>query len=429
MDSKPPKKKHNGLLSLLSLQGGIAEIGWVLGSPSIVLTYIAVAHDMPIILAGILTTVRRAGNMVVDIFAGDTVQFRRNKTRDLALSDLFLALCFLAAISSIVYGSLLVVTIGLLGAMLLIGLATEFQDIIYSDFIGDSLHSDDRTRLQYWVMGMGGLGAILIAWPLHRLMLEYPPLARHATMMYIATACLCASAFMLAVGRMVVSALRAPQVTDKPQTENKPQGMRGLWRRYRELAKAAWFRRFMAVRLMLQTVELSLPFFAILAALAHHESRHGLTALVISTALALLIAGPLWRALSHWSHGTVMIVACSMGAFSGLALVANHFLELVNTIWLHAAALFLVTIAVEGTTTAQSLFYLDIAPKRERVVGLAVSKSAVRIAAIIFTAFMATLAHMQHVVWAILFIALLNLATVCVCYWVTRTELPDKAPD
>ncbi|MCP4317171.1 MAG: hypothetical protein GY789_14445 [Hyphomicrobiales bacterium] len=119
-----------------------------------------------------------------------------------------------------------------------------------------------------------------------------------------------------------------------------------------------------------------------------------------------------------------MIAGCALGALSSLALVANHFLQLINTIYLHAAALFLVTVAAEGVATAQSLFYLDIAPKEDRIAGLAVSKSVVRLAAILFTACMAALAHMQHVVWAILFIATLNMATALVCYWATsNTDL------
>ena len=425
MDSLTPKKKNNRLLSLLSIQGGIANIGWVLGSPSIVITYIAVAHDIPIILAGILATVRKSGNMIVDIFAGDLAQHRANKTRDIAMADIVLAICFLIAISSIMYGTLWAVTIGLLFAMLCIGIASEIQGIIFSDYIGDTLQSNERTRLEYWVMGLGGIGAALFAWPVHWMMLEYPPLSRHSTMIFIATACFCASAFLLVTGRVWLTRWSATGASAQSGSEDKSDVREGLWTRYRNLARSSWFRKFMAVRLMLQSVELSLPFFAILAALAHHESRHGLTALVISSALALTVAGPLWRSLSSKSHGQVMIVACSIAAISGMTLVGNHFLQLVNTIYLHATALFLVMVAVEGVSTAQSLFYLDIAPRDQRVAGLAVSKSVVRTAAIIFTACMATLAHMQHVVWAILLIALLNIATAFICYWATSTTVHD----
>ncbi|MCP4317170.1 MAG: hypothetical protein GY789_14440 [Hyphomicrobiales bacterium] len=223
-------------MSLLSIQGGFANIGWTLGSPSVVLTYIAVAHEMPIILAGILTTVRRTGNMIVDIFAGDIAEERSNRTRDIALSDFVPAICFLVAIASIIYGTQLAITISLLAAMLCIGFAFKIQNIIFSDFIGDTLQSDERIRLEYWVMGLGGVGAILFSWPVHRLMLEYQPLSRHSTIILIATTCFCASAFLMVMSRQWLGKRKIVKAANDAQLANRTGGFKGLLARCRRLA-------------------------------------------------------------------------------------------------------------------------------------------------------------------------------------------------
>ena len=69
-----------------------------------------------------------------------------------------------------------------------------------------------------------------------------------------------------------------------------------------------------------------------------------------------------------------------------------------------------MTVAAEGVTNARSMYYLDIAPKRYRVPGLAVSKTIIRLAGLLVTTIMAAAAHMQHVLWAIAILAGLNLA-------------------
>ncbi len=421
-------KNESRMLSLLSVQGAFANIGWNMASPSVVLTYIAVAQDVPVFLAGLLITVRRIAYMAVDVFGGTFVETTQNSTRSMALADIMLAVFLLIAILSILSGSPLAITVALVAAMFGIGAASELQNILFNNFIGKTMHSESRTRMRYWAMGLGGVGTIMFAWPVHLLMSDAAPVSRHSTIVLIATGCFVMAGLLITSARRFTLAQAAPQQAQPKAKRNWKGELRKLVANYRLLAGTPWFRRFMAIRLSLQSVELALPFFAILAAFTNEDSARGITALIISSAIAVMVAGPLWRALSHVSNRAVLATGCVLAAVAGLTLVANHFLQLVGPTYLHAAALFIVTIASKGVVSARSLYFLDIAPDEQRVAGLTVSKSLVRIAAITFSALLAAVAHMQHVVWAILAIALLNLATAALCSALVKQAPPVPQP-
>ncbi len=415
--------KDKGVFSLLSAKGALLNVGWNLGSPSVVLSYMAIAHDVPVLLAGLLFTIRRSANMCVDFFGASFIESRQNRAVTVAATEIALAVCLLLAIGGLITGSPMVTTVALVLSMVGLGLASELQNILFNDYIGVSLASDKRTRMKYWAIGLGGAGTILLIWPLHLLMLDAAPLERHTTIVLLGIGCFFASAYlMVGVSRRMPYIIER-QATGHPRRSRWKQELAHLAENYRRLSTANWFRNFMTVRIMLQSVELSLPFFAILAALSSGASARGVTALIISSALAYCVSGPLWRAVSLESKRAVMITGCVMGASAGLMLVGNHFMGYpVNTIYLHSAALFMVTVAAEGVTSARSLYFLDIAPASDRISGLTVSKSLVRVAAVAASAGLAALAHMQHVVWAILAIALLNVLTAAICFALVKEE-------
>ena len=335
-----------------------------------------------------------------------------------------MAACLLIAILSVLSGSTLAITITLVATMFGLGIASELQSILFADFIGRNMQSESRTRMKYWGMGLGGVGTILLVWPIHVLILEAQPTFRHSTIVSIATACFLVSALLIFSVRKY--AALSDGLHESSKRQRWKQELRKRVSNYRLLADTPWFRKFMVVRLSLQSVELALPFFAILAAFTNEDSARGTTALlIISSALALTVAGPLWRLLSRASYRVVMVVGCILAALSGMLLVGNHFLQLFDPTYLHAAALFVVTVATRGVFSARSLYFLDIAPDEHRVAELTVSKSLVRIAAITFSALLAAVAHMQHVVWAIVAIAVVNLLAAGLCYVLasaTRSE-------
>ncbi|MEX3008503.1 MFS transporter [Hoeflea sp. TYP-13] len=428
---EPQESQHEKRnLSILFGQRALATMGWTMANPAVVLPYLAISLDVPVFLAGLLVSLRRSANLGVAVLGADFAAARINKKADISVTDFVLALCYVLAVASVISNSTIVVTVMFIVIVLLIGLTEEYQNLISWDFLADTLQSENRQRLMYTAMGIGGIGAIVFAWSAHFVMKEYPPLARHSTVIAIAVICFCVSAVSILLVR------EWKQQTDS--TDPKPGGRSRLqasreavasfFSSLRHLLSMPWFRRYVLIRMALQNVELSVPFFAILAAISHGASQKGLTALIISSAAALVIAGPVWRFVGRISNGAVMAGGAIMAALAGVVLIVNHYVQWADVTVVHSLTLFAVTVGVQGVSSARALYYMDIAPKEYRVSGLAVSKSVVRVAGIILAAFMAALAHMQHVTWAIALVAILNVCTAIFVFSVSGKPAHDVKP-
>jgi hypothetical protein len=406
VDNRDDEKRN---FTILRGQGTFNTIAWTMANPSVVISYLAISLDVPIIIAGLLVTFRQAACLVTALFGTPIAAQRAHKKVDLAATDMVVALCFVLALTAAAFGTSLIVTLAFIVAIVIIGLAGEYQSILNADFYGDILKSDSRNRLLYSVMTLGGAGTAALVLLSHRYFLDSPPFTRHAAVISIGIL-----SFVTASG--VVMLVREYSVAEKAQNTvsprktrfSFPQHIREIYGNFSLLIHMNWFRRYLVVRIALLTVEMSIPFYAILAALSHHGTPRGLTALVVSTALALCVAGPLWRAVGHLSTRNVMIAGALMAAAAGVLLFSNHFLPVIGSPYVHAVALFIVTIAVNGVSTARSLYYIDVAPKQYRVIGIGVSKVVVRIVGVGLSSILAAVAHLQHVVWAILIVALIN---------------------
>lgn len=422
-----PDEKRN--LSVLFGQRALQTIGWSMANPAVVLSYLAISMEMPILLAGLLVSVRRSGNVGVAVFGSGAAARLVNKKSVIAGTDFILALCSLVAIASVLTTSTLVVTAVFFFVVLMIGMVEEYQNLINWDFLADVLQSQNRQRLIYAAMGIGGTCTIAFTWGVHIATQEYPAFARHSAVVAIAVL----SFSIAALSVLQVRDLR--HATNDNHTRKKRRGYLQSARlafsdfvsKLRTLLPMPWFRRFLLIRLALQTVELSIPFFAILAAIEHGASHKGLTALIISSAAALMLAGPIWRSVGRLSNGMVMACGSLLAAASGAALVLNHYVPTVDNTIAHSAALFAVTLGVQGVTNARALYYLDAAPKADRVPGLAISKCVVKVWSVLLAAFMAALAHTQHVALAIALVSFLNLCTAIVVVSIAGREEPAAA--
>ncbi len=409
-DPDSTRSKHRNL-RVLAGQHGLNMAAWTMANPSVVLVYLAVSQDVPVFIAGMLVTVRNSANLLSALFGADRVASRSSQKADIAKTNLFIAACFLFAILTFLIGSVTVIAAALILIVACIGVAEQYQIMLKSDFVGDMLESEDRTRMTYVSLALGGAMAIGMTSLVHIGMDRYPRLTAHSTIIGIAVVFFCLSALTILLVREIIQtgskaereahAARATGSISESLTKFRDNTLR--------MMAMPWFRQFMAVRFTLMTIRLSVPFFAILAALTHSDTHRGLTAMVISTAVGFVVSGPLWAAASKISNRFVMLMGGLLAASCGLLLVVHHVFQIFNTVHVHAVTLFLVTVAAEGVTNARSLYYLDIAPKVYRVRGLAVSKTLIRATGIVVTTIMAAAAHMHHVVWAIALLAGLNL--------------------
>lgn len=410
-------------LPILTGQGAFAAMAWTMASPAVVLTFLAVSLDLPIFLAGLLAAIRHAAGTLSDIFLSGAVARTPRRKNAIAVADIAVGTCFMLVVAATVYGNKPLMIAAFILGIFIIGIIQEVKMLMITDLISDTLKSESRMRIHYIQMALGGVGAIALAVLAHELMKGSAPHLRHSVVVAIGAVCFIASALSM----MAISETSTPQKPAPEQKQAPNNRFSGFLADARSLFALPWFRRFLAVRLSFVIVGLSVPFFALIAADVHHTSARSLTALVVSSAAGMMVAAPLWRALNGYSNRAVMLAGTLMITLSGLILIIIHLAGHSHNIHLHAASLFVATVAVTGLSSARSLYFMDIAPKAQRVAALAVSKTIGRIAIIAFSAVAAAIAHTQDTVWAVVAITLASMTAAALCFAYVQTGVDEDA--
>ncbi|WP_171239669.1 MFS transporter [Ruegeria sp. HKCCA5491] len=409
-------------IPVLTGQSILSQVAWTLGSPSIVLPFLAVSLELPMFVAGALVSVRMVGSMISDVFLAQPISARERKKRGIAITEIAIGACLVVALVIAATGKVPLIAIAFVSAFFLIGLIEEIQSLMYTDLLGDHVQSKSRMIMHYLQLGVGGLGAIGLALLVHEITKENPPFSRHSAIIAVSVT------FFVLSGLSILAMSEGtsrPPISDQASAAKK----RKFTENFTDIAamfNEAWFRRYMIMRLPIVVVSLSVPFFALIAAEAHHTSAKGLTAMIISSASGYLVSAPLWQLVNMKSHRAVMVTGNLMVAVTGAALLSVHYLGVDHDVHLHAVALFIVTVAVTGISSARKLYFLDVAPKDQRVKGAAAIKSICRISGVILSAALAGIAHMHEVAWAILFIVIISLFAAIACYRVVvpRSKVP-----
>lgn len=416
---------HDRNLPLLTGQSTLATAAWMMASPSIVLTFLAVSLDMPVFLIGALVSIRQLASSLTDVFLFGAITRIQNRKRALSVTDLTLALCFGATIIVVLFGDKFQAMVVFVVCIFIMGIVDEFQQLLLTDFISDNLKSHARLKLRYAQMAFGGIFAVALTWAAHELTLELPPLHRHSIIVAIGVICFALSAFAVLAVKDFAERPSLPAVAKTPAYKTLTAYVSNAV----QMLEYGWFRKFVALRIVFSSVVLSVPFFSLISAEAHHASNKGLTALIISYALGYIVAGPLWGALNNVSHRLVMFSCAVLVGVSGAVLATMHFLDIDHDVRLHAVAIFTVSVAVRGIGAVLSLYYMDIAPKEQRVNGIAVARSFVRVAMICLSAALAAVAHLHETAWAIVFITLASFAAAIVSFFLTRKTEVGKAKE
>lgn len=403
---------------VLAGQSILSQVAWTLGSPSVVLPFLAVSLELPMFIAGALVSVRMVGSMISDVFLAYPIAARDRKKRAIAMTEVAIGACLILALLVASTGVVPVIGVAFVAAFFMIGLIEEIQSLMYTDLLGDQVRSKSRMIMHYLQLGVGGLGAIGLALLVHEITKENSPFSRHSAVIAVSVA------FFVLSGLSILMMSETAGPTDKKDTQGDKK--RKFLDNFTDIAAMfdqRWFRRYMVMRMPLVVVSLSVPFFALIAAEAHHASAKGLTAMIVSSASGYLVSAPLWQLVNMKSHRAVMVTGNLMVALTGGALLSVHFLGMDHDVHLHAIALFVVTVAVTGICSARKLYFLDVAPKDQRVKGAAAIKSICRISGVLLSAALAGVAHLHEVAWAIAFIVATSVFAAVACY---RVVVPSE---
>jgi hypothetical protein len=201
-------------------------------------------------------------------------------------------------------------------------------------------------------------------------------------------------------------------------------GLRQIRRGLSLIAQYPWFKRFLILRGLLLSVELTVPFYAIHAATLHGPTAHNLTTFVVALSIGKILAGQIWGRLLDRHNALVAIAGALLAATAGAVVLALDALGKPDAPFTHAFLFVPLAIAIEGVIQARYRWLSVMAPAKDRPAMAAFGSALLAFAGIVMALLLGAAGHLRDINTPLVCLILLNLAAAA---YVPRAFTVDKA--
>lgn len=358
----------------LNVGNGMAtKLADQLANPGLVLPWFLSALGAPASVVGFLTPVRRAGALLPQlIIAGQIRQFPVRKwfwVAGAALFGLFVLLMvptayFLAGVNA----SILIVILLGLGS-----LSRGVSSVAFKDVLAKTIPKGRRGILLASRATIGG-GLALVAGLILRTQVE----DQTSILPFLILVGLAGGLWLLGAG-LVLFIREEDGATEGGR--NPVQEARAGMNLLREVPG---FRQFVVSRGVLLSIELSLPFYALLARRSTDGGAADLGIFVIAASLSQVLSSPLWGRLADRSSRMVMILSAGLAMAAGvLASIIGNTSNLASSSFAFAVPVMMVGFAIAGVRLGRKTYLVDGAPELERPLYVAVSNTIIGVLTLI----------------------------------------------
>lgn len=401
-----PAERWN--FATLLVQGVSRRVANELSSEKLVLPFLYTALGGAVLFAGLFTPVIVVARLLAQLFGARLVELTRQGKRFLAASTVLTAavlVCLAGFRGDLPTAWLPVVFVA---ASVVLGMGNGFGALVVQDMIGRVLGERSRINLLF-AIGAGSGFLVIVATVLSQLVTGFGSSAEaaadHVHLIWT-------SAGILAVSTLAALAVRespraVPAATPDPAGESY---IGSLYASSRKVLDLAWFRRFVLARVLFMSVEMMMPFFAVHAATYHANTAPSLSMFVIAVSLGMIGGGLVWPHVSKRSIQLVLSLASLVAGLAAVLALVNHVVEGVQSPYLHAAMIFCLAFATQGTLDGSTAYVVGSTTDEERPYCIAISNLAAAIVGIGLALGAGTISQFRGVIVGIMVMAVLNLA-------------------
>jgi MFS family permease len=345
--------------------GALTKLGDQLADPSLVLAWFLDAIGASGLLIGWLTPVRRAGALLPQLIVSG--QLRRFKKRRwfwmLGGAGFGLALILMVP-------AVLVLPNSVAGwsVIFLLGVGSVFRGIssvAFKDVLAKTIPQGKRGSLLATRATIGGVLALAAGLVLRTLVKD-----QGARTPYFILLALAGSLWLVGVS-LVFFIKEEPGATSGSRNAFK-EAVAGL----QFLKSNANFRQFLIARSVLVSVELSMPFYILLARQVSGQGAGELGIFVVASSLARILSSPLWGRLADHGSRKVLIWSSAIAVLSGVLLLGFSRLSgQVGPTIVMALPVLLVGIAIAGVRLGRKTYLVDAAPSEQRPLYIALTNT------------------------------------------------------
>lgn len=388
-------------------QGTFTMVGGHLASYSLVLPFLYTACGGSVFVAGLLVPFVRGTGVLAEAASVPIVEHARFHKRYIALTLAVGVLGLVIVCLESRSGERSLLLWAFLAAALLLGPSSALNGLAARDLTGRMLPADQQTTLAFAQTGYAAVLTVAFALFGQHFINSGGAIGEHIELIWYGV-----GVFVLAT--VVVLMVREPErarasgVPDQPLAGNRSTVP--FREKFAVALRRSWIRHFIIARMLLMSVELAIPFFAIHAASLYSSHAHSLNVFVIASSAGLAIGALVWPRLGKKSLRLVMVLgALITAAASLLSLVIALVPGLQSAAW-HSVVFVLAGIGVEGVLNARCVYIVARSSDDERPANIAVSTIVTGVFGIGLAVVFAAIAHLQGVIWPIWCIAGLNVA-------------------
>ena len=389
-------------------QGILLDVSQTLSSPRLVLPFLYISFGAPAIFAGLLIPIVQISRMIGQIVSAPFISAAE-------ICKWYMSLGILTASTALVVIALtadtaedarqfVILTVIFLGVAAIIGLGQGLSRLAFQNMLGYVVPRKLRRNLLFSQTGLSGLLAIILAWASQKLYFNEAD-EEHLALLWVGIA--------VAIFSGILSMLiRESAVAEKKQRGANSGDRQGILATLRaginHVRQVEWFRQFVIARILFLSIELAMPFYAIIAAQEHEKTEDALGGFVIATSLGLMIGGFFWQRLSPWPLRRIMSLGGIFALAAAVIALLSHYGNPKSHWFYYDMVFFLIALADQGIASTRKIYVATLASAETRPYYIAVSDTLVGGVAVLFAFALGVLAHFQHSLWPILVLAGLN---------------------
>lgn len=387
--------------SLVLTSGVSATTASQLVNPTLVLPFLYLALDAPVIIAGMLLPCVTASRLLSEIIAAPFL-LRTARAKLFMLLTAILSGAALATLAITAQGAEQYIVVALfLAAAVVLGFSQGVTNIGVNQIYGAVVPPSHRSKIFFTQAAASGLLVIVVVWLTKDLLADDTSLQRHIIVLWLGIAATILGGVIIAGVRLLEEEEQrqedagAQKVAKAPRHKHQIGVLLELKRGFETGMQYVWFRRYLVMRILTLSVTLAMPFYTIHAVTVHQGATHGLSIFVIAASAGMLAGSLIWGKLAAKSEILVM----SGGSFiAGGAAILALLLEmtgLISSLPFYAVVIFLLSFGSHGVINSRSIYLINMTAKTERPYLVAFGDVAAGVLAVGVSAGLGALAHLH----------------------------------
>lgn len=404
----------------LLIQGIFRNVGIELASEKLVLPYIYTTLGGAVLFVGLLTPAVIIAKLLVQLFGARLIAMTSVVKWYLALATIVGAMAL--AIISLVAAD---IPLGWLPAAFVatamaVGVGTGLSGIAFQDMLGRVLSEPLRANLLFYTsaaVGVVTIVATIASQAIAGLSVAEEAWQDHVHLVWTGTA-------MMLLAALAVLGIDERRKPTGGRSDGEPPYFTALRAGMRRVSRLRWLRRFIVARVLLLSVEIAIPFFAVHAAAFYENMATSLTFFVLSSSVGLLVGGFLWPWASKRSIQRVLATSAGLGFGAAMLALARNYVPDLQVPATHAVMFAMLGLGTQGVFNGAALYVVNAAGDEERPYCVALANAVAGVAGIGLALIAGTISTQRGVIAGLMVMAVLNVAAVL--YARTLVD-PDRA--